>query len=56
VAAREVSRINRARASHYQHYTDRRWEDVNNYDLVFDTSTTSTDLIVDLVASVYSKA
>jgi uncharacterized membrane protein YczE/cytidylate kinase len=56
VAAREVSRINRARASHYQHYTDRRWEDVNNYDLVFDTSTTSTDLIVALVASVYSKA
>ena len=53
-ALREVTRINRARSSHYQHYTDRHWEDVNNYDLVFDSSTTTADLVVELVSAVYA--
>jgi uncharacterized membrane protein YczE/cytidylate kinase len=53
-AGKEVARINKSRASHYQHYTERRWDDLNNYDLTCDTSTISHDTLVELVAGLYN--
>jgi cytidylate kinase len=53
-ASKEVARINKSRASHYQHYTERRWDDLNNYDLTCDTSTISHDTLVELVVELYN--
>lgn len=50
---REVTRINKARAAHYQHYTQRRWDDLNNYDLTCDLSKVSPDTLVNMVISLY---
>ena len=46
---REISRINRERANHYRHYTERNWADARNYDLVINTSTVSLDGAVKII-------
>lgn len=47
----EVRRINRARETHYEHYTGKKWREMHNYDLVVNTATTSLDSACALIAS-----
>ena len=47
----EVCRINRARETHYEHYTGKKWREMHNYDLVVNTATTSLGSACALIAS-----
>ena len=33
-ALKEINKINKLRAKHYEYYTNRKWYDLNNYDLL----------------------
>lgn len=52
-AEKEINRINKLRANHYKHYTDKEWNDYNNYDIVINSDTLgvekSAELICDFV-------
>lgn len=48
-AVTRIKRIDRERETHYQHYTDRRWARVENYDLAIDSSTLGIDATVEVV-------
>ena len=32
-AKKEINRINKLRSNHYEHYTERKWNDYTNYDI-----------------------
>lgn len=48
-AARKIEQVNRGRANHYWKYTNRRWLDASNYDLVINTSRMTTDQTVSVI-------
>ncbi len=54
-AADEVRRINRARETHYEHYTGEHWRDIHNYDLVVNTASMGIDAACAMVASLAEK-
>lgn len=33
-AKKQISKINKNRAKHYEYYTNRKWKDLNNYDII----------------------
>ena len=41
------------RALYYQFYTDRKWGDVENYDIVLNSSTLGLERCTDIIASLY---
>ncbi|MCR5455480.1 MAG: cytidylate kinase family protein [Bacteroidales bacterium] len=50
--AREVIRLkNNARERHYAHYTHRKWQDPNNYDLVINTAKIGVESAVDIICN-----
>ena len=48
-AERVIRRKDKARATYYGFYTDRRWGDLNNYDLVVNSTVIGIDATVDLL-------
>ena len=48
-AEKMVKRKDKARATYYGFYTDRRWGDLNNYDLVINSSVIGIERAVDLL-------
>ncbi|MBE6754309.1 MAG: cytidylate kinase-like family protein [Ruminococcaceae bacterium] len=50
---RYIKRIDRGRASYYQHYTGRVWGDRLNYDLCINTASNSIKEIVSSVIAIY---
>ncbi|MDE6010543.1 MAG: cytidylate kinase family protein [Muribaculaceae bacterium] len=52
-AMAHVARINAARSAHYAYYTGKRWEDINNYDAVFDSSRISPAAICAAVVEIF---
>ena len=54
-AEKEVNRINKLRANHYKHYTDREWNDCKNYDICINSDVLgvekTADLICDMIKS-----
>ncbi len=44
-----MKRIDHRRKHYYEYYTGRRWGDMNNYDLVIDSSKFDIDEIVDML-------
>ena len=48
-----VETTDKGRASHYKVYTEREWEDANNYDLVLNVSRLGADAIVEILAKLY---
>ena len=52
-AKREIERIDKLRANHYKHYTDKDWKDFNNYDICINSDLLgvekSADVICDMV-------
>lgn len=49
-----IRKTDRARASYYNYYTDRKWGDMRNYDLTFDTSKLGIDGSVGLILNYIS--
>lgn len=49
-AERIIKRKDKARATYYNFYTDRKWGDLSNYDLVVNSSVIGIDATVDLLA------
>lgn len=52
-AAEEIDRINRARRTHYYHFTGKRWDDIGNYHLTCDTGMMGSDRVCEMVESLY---
>lgn len=52
-AKKEIERIDKLRANHYKHYTDKDWKDFNNYDICINSDLLgvekSADVICDIV-------
>ncbi len=52
-APEEIERINKARISHYQHYTNLKWGDPHNYDLTINTGSMDIDTACNLICELY---
>lgn len=48
-AVSEIRRINRARATHYEYYTGRKWGDPHNYDLTVNTAHIGLETACDMI-------
>lgn len=51
-AEKEVKRINKLRANHYQYYTERKWGEFKNYDLCIHSDEIGIDKSVELITNV----
>lgn len=51
-AEKEIKRIDKLRANHYKHYTDKDWNDVNNYDLCVNSDSLSVEKAADLICEI----
>lgn len=50
-----VNKKDKERANYYNFYSDKRWEDINNYDLTINMSTFSVEEAVDLIVASLAK-
>ena len=48
-AKKEIQRIDKLRANHYKYYTDREWQDVNNYDICINSDKIGIENVADLI-------
>ena len=51
-AEKEAHRIDKIRASYYQFYTDTKWGDRNNYDLVINSGAFGIDNVVNIIKDI----
>ena len=49
----EIKRINRSRISHYQYYTNQKWGDPHNYDLMINTGNMTFAMACDIIGHLY---
>lgn len=49
----EIERINKARITHYQHYTGQKWGDPHQYDLTINTGSMDMQTACNLVSQLY---
>lgn len=54
VPERRLRDKDKRRAAYYQYYTDRKWGDIKNYDIVLSTSALGIEKCVDILADVYN--
>lgn len=54
-ATDEINRINKARETHYYHFTGRRWGDIRNYYLTCDTGMMEDEQVCYMIESLYRK-
>lgn len=48
-AEKEINKINRLRANHYKHYTEREWKDSSNYDMCINSDALGVEKSADLI-------
>lgn len=48
-AKKEINRINKLRANHYKHYTEREWSNSENYDITMNSATLGVEETADLI-------
>lgn len=48
-AEKEINKINKLRANHYKHYTDRIWNDPENYNICINSDTLGVEKTADLI-------
>ena len=48
-AEKEIKRIDKLRANHYKHYTDKEWADHSNYDICINSDTLGVEKAADLI-------
>ena len=49
----EIKRINRSRINHYQYYTNQKWGDPHNYDLMINTGNMTFAMACDIIVHLY---
>lgn len=49
VAKKEINKINKLRENHYNYYTERKWNDPNNYDLCINSDLLGVEKTADLI-------
>ena len=54
-AEAEIRRINRNRATHYEYYTGKKWNDPSHYDLMINTSHIDIEEACNLIKRIYEK-
>lgn len=54
-AEKEIKRINKLRANHYKHYTDRQWNDYSNYDICINSDTLGVKDTANLICEIVKK-
>ena len=48
-----VANKNRYRISHYQHFTNKKWGDPKNYDIMLNTASISIEAAAELISDLY---
>ena len=48
-AKKEINKINKLRANHYKHYTEKEWSKNENYDITINSSTLGVEKTADLI-------
>ena len=51
-AEKEIKRINKLRANHYKHYTEREWSEPSNYDICINSDTLGVEKTADLICNI----
>ena len=51
-AEKEIIRIDKLRANHYKHYTEKDWKDNSNYDICINSDTLGVEKTADLICDV----
>ena len=54
-AEKEITRINKLRANHYKHYTEKEWNHPNNYDICINSDTLGVEKSADLICEIVNK-
>lgn len=54
-AEKEINRINKLRATHYKHYTERNWNDTENYDICINSDTLGVEKTADLICKMIER-
>ena len=54
-AEKEITRINKLRANHYKHYTEKEWNNPNNYDICINSDTLGVEKSADLICEMVNK-
>ena len=49
----EIKQINHSRINHYQYYTNQKWGDPHNYDLMINTGNMTLTMACDIIAHLY---
>ncbi len=50
-AKKEIERIDKLRANHYKHYTDKNWKDFNNYDICINSDLLGVEKSADVICN-----
>ena len=51
-AKKEIERIDKLRANHYKHYTDKDWKDFNNYDICINSDLLGVEKSADVICNI----
>ena len=51
-AEKEINKINKLRANHYKHYTDREWQDHENYDICINSDALGVEKSAELICEI----
>lgn len=51
-AEKEINKINKLRANHYKHYTDREWQNHENYDICINSDALGVEKSADLICEI----
>ena len=51
-AEKEMKRIDKLRANHYKHYTDRDWKDTSNYDICINSDSLGVENTAELICGI----
>ncbi len=54
-ALKEISKINKSRAKHYEHYTNQQWKDLDNYDLTINVDKFGVEETAKMIENVVMK-
>ena len=52
---RRLREKDKRRGAYYQFYTDRKWGEIKNYDIVLSTSALGIEKCADILADIYNK-
>ncbi len=54
-AKKEINKINKLRANHYKYYTEKEWNNPNNYDICINSDSLGVDEAAELVCEIVTK-